>query len=299
MAKVAVSVENTDAPSWIYERLLPHAAKNATGGGMACSGAVSHALALLAASLGLTDDAARWFGDALGRYENSGWLPLAADANVAYAGFLSATDPGRARALAEKAHHDAIRLGLAGVERDANEVLRVLSGTTDHARPTTRLEARRRDRIRGKATAGGQRMMARLVDGSSDEELVRRFGSPLAQRAIFSGMARAFQPAMAFGFEGTLSFELLIPSQDAPASSAWWTIQVRGKRATARPGRATDSAVTIHIPMADFIRMAGGELPMGSLMEGDITFGGDPMLLLHASAMFGAVAAVDVVDAKQ
>src|SRR5215218_2014781 len=55
---------------------------------------------------------------------------------------------------------------------------------------------------------GGQEALARLVRGATDEQLERRFGGELAQRAIFTGMARQFEPNLAFGFEGDLAYEL-------------------------------------------------------------------------------------------
>ena len=55
---------------------------------------------------------------------------------------------------------------------------------------------------------GGQEALARLVRGASDAQLERRFGSELAQRAIFTGMARQFEPKFAFGFEGDIAYEL-------------------------------------------------------------------------------------------
>ena len=45
--------------------------------------------------------------------------------------------------------------------------------------------------------------------GASDEQLERRFGSDFAQRAIFTGMARQFEPKFAYGFEGDIvAYEL-------------------------------------------------------------------------------------------
>ncbi len=55
---------------------------------------------------------------------------------------------------------------------------------------------------------GSQEAIAELVRGASDEQLERRFGSELAQRAIFTGMARQFEPRFAFGFEGDIAYEL-------------------------------------------------------------------------------------------
>ena len=144
---------------------------------------------------------------------------------------------------------------------------------------------------------GGRKMVARLVGESSDHDIVRRFGSPMALKALFGGMARAFQPAMAFGFEGALTFELRIPQEDGTSRSEWFTIEVVKRRATARPGPSSTAAVTVHIDLPDFLRMAAGDPPVDALMGGRIQCDGDLLLLLQASAMFGAVEPVELQDA--
>ena len=81
---------------------------------------------------------------------------------------------------------------------------------------------------------GGQEAVARLVRGASDAQLERRFGSDLAQRAIFTGMARQFEPKLAFGFEGDIGYELAHHGNGKPPSR--WTVRVRDGAAT--PSRA-------------------------------------------------------------
>ena len=76
--------------------------------------------------------------------------------------------------------------------------------------------------------------MGRLVRGASDEQLERRFGSRLAQRAIFTGMARQFEPRFAFGFEGDIAYELEHVGNGAPP--ARWVMRVKDGAASARPG---------------------------------------------------------------
>jgi class 3 adenylate cyclase/tetratricopeptide (TPR) repeat protein len=295
LARVFFHYGDAEQAAWIYERALPHAAKNATVGANMCSGTVSHTVALMAATLGRREEAVGWFEDALRRYETNGWSPLWAEATGQLAIVLAETDPGRAEELAEDALAEAKRMGMARVAQDAEDLLARLRGEPEVPRPHTRVT--RRDRLRGKITTQGRRVVERFVHGASDDDLVRRFGSPLAQRAIFGGMARSFQPAMAFGFEGAFSFELRIPLDDgAVVSSEWWTIEVRGRKASARRGRDPSPVVAIRVDLPDFIRMSAGEPPLDALVEGRLKFEGDPFALLRISAMFGAVEPFELLD---
>src|SRR5215211_5589736 len=56
--------------------------------------------------------------------------------------------------------------------------------------------------LRRAAQQRAQDLVVRAVRGASDDQLERRFGNTVAQRAIFAGMARLFDPKFAFGFEG-------------------------------------------------------------------------------------------------
>lgn len=295
LARVYFHYGAVEQAAWIYEQAVPHAAKNATVGGNLCQGTISHVVALLAATLGRREEAVRWFEDALGRYETNGWAPSRAEATGQLAIVLAETDPGRAEELAERALAEAKRLGMARVAQDAEDLLANLRGEPEAERTNPRVT--RRDRLRGKISTQGRRVVERLVHGASDEELVRRFGSPLAQRAIFGGMARSFQPAMAFGFEGEICFELRIPLDDgAVVSSEWWTIEVRGRKSAARRGRAPSPVVAIRVDLPDFIRMSAGEPPLDAIVDGRIQFEGDPFALLQTSAMFGAVEPFELLE---
>jgi hypothetical protein len=144
----------------------------------------------------------------------------------------------------------------------------------------------------------GRAGVARWTRDHSDEELVRRFGTRRAQRLAFGAMARAFQPATAFGFEGEIEFELLPPDDHADGSSSdWWTLEVNGRRAEAREGRATAPEVTVHVGVADFVRMGAGELQALDMLESRrMRLDGKLDLGIRMPAMFGILEASPLRD---
>jgi alkanesulfonate monooxygenase SsuD/methylene tetrahydromethanopterin reductase-like flavin-dependent oxidoreductase (luciferase family) len=130
--------------------------------------------------------------------------------------------------------------------------------------------------------ATGRRAFVRLVSGRSDAELERGFG-PIAQRAFFAGMVRAFDPAMAMGFEGELEFRIRRPDAETP-----WTIEVRGDRARvhARPARAP--VVSVRTGAADFLRLVSGEALLPALaLDGRLEIIGDLAFAPRIGEMFG------------
>jgi alkanesulfonate monooxygenase SsuD/methylene tetrahydromethanopterin reductase-like flavin-dependent oxidoreductase (luciferase family) len=144
------------------------------------------------------------------------------------------------------------------------------------------------DRARRAARARGLQLLARIVDGASDAELERRFGSALAQRAMFTGMARSFEPDAAAGFQGRLVYELARPATGAPLTR--WTIEVSDGRAAVVSGDdVADPALTVRFQLADFVRVAAGKLdPAAPLLENRASFEGDFALAARLPEMFGA-----------
>ncbi|GAA1567398.1 hypothetical protein GCM10009678_57780 [Actinomadura kijaniata] len=137
------------------------------------------------------------------------------------------------------------------------------------------------------ARSGGRRRVQRgfyrLVHGAPDERIERRFGTR-AQRVFFAGMARAFDPAMAGGFQGELMFRLT--RRDGTATE--WTIRVAGGRARSRPGPAREPALTVTAATADFLRVLAGDAnPATLLMDGRLKLRGDVELAPRLSEMFG------------
>jgi alkanesulfonate monooxygenase SsuD/methylene tetrahydromethanopterin reductase-like flavin-dependent oxidoreductase (luciferase family) len=141
----------------------------------------------------------------------------------------------------------------------------------------------------GKRAARDQatRLLARLVDGADDAAVERRFGTGVAQRAMFVGMARAFEPDAAGGFRGSIVYELNRPA--TRGTTQRWTIDILDGHAAARPGAAGDPALTVRFNLADFVRVAAGTLdPAVPLLEDRASFEGDFNLAVKLPEMFGA-----------
>jgi alkanesulfonate monooxygenase SsuD/methylene tetrahydromethanopterin reductase-like flavin-dependent oxidoreductase (luciferase family) len=151
------------------------------------------------------------------------------------------------------------------------------------------------------AQRGVQSGIARLVRGASDDQLERRFGSDLAQRAIFTGMARQFDPKFAYGFEGDIAYELAhhtTPSPAQPAEPAAsgvgkppsrWTVRIRDGAASAVPGVDGSPAITFKLSIPDFARLLAEEVdPQELLFSGRFDVEGDLALATRVPEMFGA-----------
>jgi alkanesulfonate monooxygenase SsuD/methylene tetrahydromethanopterin reductase-like flavin-dependent oxidoreductase (luciferase family) len=154
------------------------------------------------------------------------------------------------------------------------------------------LRARAKDlarEARGSLQRQGQEAVARFVRGASDAQLERRFGNKLAQRAIFTGMARQFDPKLANGFEGDISYELEhYVDGGSPRPPARWTVQVRGKRATAVPEGSEKPAVSLRVAIPDFARIVAGDVQVTKLLlEGRLDVRGDFGVAARLSEMFG------------
>jgi alkyl sulfatase BDS1-like metallo-beta-lactamase superfamily hydrolase len=98
-------------------------------------------------------------------------------------------------------------------------------------------------------------------------------------------MTRQFQPAQAAGFEGEIVYDLGLTD----GSRRSWVIEVHDGRARARQGVSADAALTIRVPLADFIRVlttAGSFYPL--ILDGRMTMDGDLGLANKMAEMFGA-----------
>jgi hypothetical protein len=161
---------------------------------------------------------------------------------------------------------------LAAARRPAHLPLRALAG---QARTSAAESAR------GKIQSGSRRLIGR----ASDRRLERIFGSRQAQRAMFTMMASRFDPAHAAGFEGTIRYDLSL--SDGTIRS--WSIQVHGSKARAREGRAGSPALTVSIPLVDFIRLSADAQQVLSLIrDGIMTLDGDLGLASRMAEMFGS-----------
>jgi alkanesulfonate monooxygenase SsuD/methylene tetrahydromethanopterin reductase-like flavin-dependent oxidoreductase (luciferase family) len=133
----------------------------------------------------------------------------------------------------------------------------------------------------------GQDALARFVRGASDEQLEKRFGNRHAQRAIFAGMARQFEPKFAFGFQGDIAYELAHHGDVRPPEH--WTVRVRGGSATALPGIDGAPVITFRLSVPDFARLVAEVTdPQELLFAGRFEIEGDLALATRVPEMFGA-----------
>jgi alkanesulfonate monooxygenase SsuD/methylene tetrahydromethanopterin reductase-like flavin-dependent oxidoreductase (luciferase family) len=143
------------------------------------------------------------------------------------------------------------------------------------------------DEARRSLQRGGQGALARLVRGASDAQLERRFGSDFAQRAVFTGMARQFEPKFAFGFEGDIAYELAHYGNGKTPSR--WTVRVRDGAAAVVPGIEGSPAITFKLSVPDFARLIAEEVePQELLFSGRFGVDGDLTLATRVPEMFGA-----------
>jgi alkanesulfonate monooxygenase SsuD/methylene tetrahydromethanopterin reductase-like flavin-dependent oxidoreductase (luciferase family) len=149
-----------------------------------------------------------------------------------------------------------------------------------------------REEVREGVRRQAQAALGRIVEGVSDAEVERRFGSAAAQRALFGGMARSFDPQMAFGFEGDIEYQLTRDASGngdgaSPPGTDRWTIRITGDRARLMRGGGPDPAVRLRIGLADFVRIAAGESPAPAFLEGRVELEGDLAVARRLSEMFG------------
>jgi hypothetical protein len=143
------------------------------------------------------------------------------------------------------------------------------------------------EELRRTVQRGTQELTARFVRGASDDQLERRFGNQLAQRAIFTGMARQFEPRFAFGFEGDIAYELAHHGNGAPPDR--WVMRVKDGAAHAVPGAGGEAAVTFKLSVPDFARVVAEEAdPQELLFSGRFQVEGDLGLAARVPEMFGA-----------
>ncbi|HVP03621.1 MAG TPA: SCP2 sterol-binding domain-containing protein [Solirubrobacteraceae bacterium] len=126
---------------------------------------------------------------------------------------------------------------------------------------------------------------ATFVARSDDRRLDRVGGSRIAQRLVFHGLARRFNPAAAGGFTGELQFDL----RRADGRVDTWTVLVAEDRARPRRGAADDPALIISADVSDVARMAAGELgPTSALLTRRLDLAGDWGVAMRLGRMFGA-----------
>src|SRR5262249_13236129 len=114
---VAHRLQDRPRAAILYDRLRPYGARNIVSGyAVQCFGSASMPLALLAATLGRFDDAARHFEDAIAFDRKTGARPWLARAQYEYAAMLEARgrpeDAGRLHRLVSEALRAFDELGM-------------------------------------------------------------------------------------------------------------------------------------------------------------------------------------------
>jgi alkanesulfonate monooxygenase SsuD/methylene tetrahydromethanopterin reductase-like flavin-dependent oxidoreductase (luciferase family)/putative sterol carrier protein len=138
--------------------------------------------------------------------------------------------------------------------------------------------------LRSLAEDRGEQAFRAFVRRATDQRLESTAGSDRGLKLVFAAMARAYEPDKAHGFAGELQYDLtrgdgrLVP----------WTVRVDAKEATVRPGPSDAAALTLRMTVADFLRMAAGDLDAGkALLTGRLDLAGDFALAQRLGEMFG------------
>jgi class 3 adenylate cyclase/tetratricopeptide (TPR) repeat protein len=276
----------SEVVSSLYRHLAPYQGRVVLGGIVAAPlGFIDRALGILAAEAGDLEAARRHLEDAIASSEEAGFRAAKAVASVDLVGVLRRLGghEDRAAALEADARATAAELGLRAIDQR----LDVLAGgdAIVEARPV------KAHRFRGALINRGRSALARLIGDASDDELERRFGTALAQRALFTTMASSFQPSLAYGIQGDIVVELVRPaSEDEEAKPPdWWTITIEGERATARHRMSEEPLVLIRATVASFLRVATGvSNGIEAWMAGDLMTEGDVLIAAQLVDLFGA-----------
>ena len=138
--------------------------------------------------------------------------------------------------------------------------------------------------LRRVAEARGEAAFRAFVRRADDRRLERTVGSPQGLRLLFTAMQSSFVPDRAGGFTGELCY--LLRTQDGQVRP--WTLHVSPDRAHARPGPGVAPRLTVKLTVADFVRIAGGDLDAGkALLTGRMDLEGDFSLAARLGEMFG------------
>ncbi len=141
-----------------------------------------------------------------------------------------------------------------------------------------------RPRLRRAAEARGEAAFRAFVKRSDDRRLERTVGTNQGLRVLFGAMQSSFAPDRAGGFTGELCYELRTAGGDVRP----WTLVITPDRAEARPGAGVDPRLTVRLTVADFVRIAGGDLDAGkALLTGRMDLEGDFALAARLGEMFG------------
>ncbi|HEX5762612.1 MAG TPA: SCP2 sterol-binding domain-containing protein [Solirubrobacterales bacterium] len=124
-----------------------------------------------------------------------------------------------------------------------------------------------------------------------DEKIERRFLDARRQRSLVRAAARAFQPAQARGFSGVVAYEIEPFAIEPPPDAPWrWALAVdsRAGRARLLEPAPLDASVTVHLGLADWVRViAGTQSALATIVGGRCRVEGDVLVAARLEAMFG------------
>jgi class 3 adenylate cyclase len=197
-------------------------------------------------------------------------------------------DVDGAAAMLSEAESIAERFGVGWVARSAAEARAEIEGRE----PVANAPAAERSRpIRALASRGGRHALAAIVGGLDDADLERRFADSRRQRRLVKALARGFQPSQAGGFSGAIAFEIEPFAIEPPPDAPWrWAIQVDSRSGHARllEPAPLDAAATIHIGLAEWVRViAGIEDALTVMVAGRCSVEGDAVLAMRLEDIFG------------
>lgn len=139
-------------------------------------------------------------------------------------------------------------------------------------------------RLRAGLGERGALVARRAVARADDRWLERTLGTDRGLRLIFSAMRSRFVPAEAQGFVGAIAYEL----RDGEGNVRAWGVRIGPAEATVSAGPVSEPVLTVQLGLADFIRLAAGELDPGHLLlSGRMDLRGDFSLATRLGPMFG------------
>jgi len=312
LAEVCAHLEDESRAAPLYQLLLPYGDRYIVNGEFAVPrGFASRHLGLLAGTMGRFDDAVAHFEKALESNARVGPPYALILTQLNYARLLLTRQQGGDRDLAlnllDTAFRDSTLRRYPGLTEKIGALKREVEAGAAIVPRRRRTLGERASHVAGDARAAlstrGRAALGKLFGGAPDEALERRFGSHVAQRALFGAMAKSFQPRAAYGFEGEIAFELSHFREEGaerPPPPDHWTIRIKGSRAFARRRTAEEPAVSVRIGIPDFVRLFSGELnPVAVWVDRRGRVDGDITLGARLVEMFGGVVPFEVVPPEE
>jgi len=315
LSLVCAYLQDAQAARHLYERLLPYDGRYVwIPPALGSLGPVSFHLGLLCAVMRRDAEAFAHLEDALGHSDRMRDRPWHVMAQFSFAiALLLRRDAGdfeRAYELLDEARASAEEMGLRspldrplarlfftiaderGYREDIESVLHEVADTSDGGTEGSRAQ-QQPSRMKAALRRRGLKHLSKIVKNASDEDLIDRFRSRAVQRALFTATAMSFVPDQAFGFEGTIAYELtaIADASGCIPEADRWTITVSGGKAVARRGKPASPDVSVRIGLADFVRIVAGEInPIGAMLGGLTEVEGDLAVASRLVDMFGGTA---------